>query len=450
MPNRIPDSTDVLVVGAGLAGSVAAARTAQAGLATLLVDRLPARDVGGKVCGNGITDEWLEAAGRWTVPPSGAEIAWRIDAGVIVLADPETRVRFPRSGVLLNRSLLGQRLLADAVEAGSRLVCECACVGWKDRGSRTVRLRSEDSGDAEVTSRVIIDASGYRSVLAGSGGVSHRDPVHRSDVGIGYREIAPLNEPLDSPREAVIDLGASDARGGYAWVFPLGDRLVNVGIGAPLATPDHDLKESCRAFARERAHLSISDPVVSGTGLVPLRRPLASMVGDGFLVAGDAACQAEPLHGGGIHAAIIGGGMAADRAIAALANGSVTVEALWGYNTRFMREVGYAHAASDLLRKFLVALPPGEFDRVALELALAGLEGESRGGLAVRARFGKLLRLLGNAALRPSLARRVFRAGRIISSVRELYRDYPESKSGFESWVGRVEHALGEMAHLTG
>ena len=142
--------------------------------------------------------------------------------------------------------------------------------------------------------------------------------------------------------------------------------------------------------------------------------------------------------------------MAADCAVAALRNGAATVEALWSYNTRFMHDVGYAHAGSDLLRRFLTSLSPREFDLVALELARSELEEEARAGLGLGARFGRSLRLLGSAAIHPSLARRILRARRLISSVRELYRDYPESPSGFESWVGHVERAIGEMTHLAG
>ena len=443
MPSSIPESVDVLVVGSGVAGAVAARKTAASGLATLLVDRLPATDVGRKVCGNGLADDGIETISRWTEAPGGAEVAWRIDSGLVVLRNRRTCVTLPKSGVVLNRPVFGQRLLSDAIGAGALFVDACTCVGWGDRADGRVRLRSALAGDVEVSARVVIDASGYRSVLTKSGGTSRCDAIARADVGIGYREIVPLTEPLAKPREAVVDTGANGVRGGYAWIFPLGERLANVGIGASLAMAGSDLRARCRGYIRSHPGLAASAPIDSGTGLLPLRRPLATMVGDGFLTAGDAGCQTNPLHGGGISPAIAGAGMAGEAAIAALADGRASTEALWNYNGRFMREIGYVHAGHDFLRKYLFSLTDDEFDFLALEFAPGVL---SLG--ALRPPLRRALRLLGRAALRPGLARRFLRAVRLVENIREVYRDYPDSPARLESWIGHVEYHVRAMERL--
>ncbi len=443
MANSIPESVDVLVVGSGVAGAVAARKTAASGLATLLVDRLPAADIGRKICGDGLSDDGIETISRWTEAPGGAEVAWRIDSGLLILRNRRTCVSLPKSGVLLNRPVFGQRLLSDAIGAGALFLDACACVGWGDRGAGRVRLRSAIAGDVEVSARIVIDASGYRSVLTKSGGTSRCDAIARADVGIGYREIVPLTEPLAKPREAVFDMGANGVRGGYAWIFPLGERLANVGIAASLAMAGSDLRARCRGYIRSRPGLAASDPIDSGTGLLPLRRPLATMVGDGFLTAGDAGCQTNPLHGGGISPAIAGAGMAGEAAVAALANGRACTDALWSYHGRFMREIGYVHAGHDFLRKYLFSLTDDEFDFVLLELAPGVL---SLDGL--RPPLRRTLRLIGRAALRPGLVRRSLRAARLVKDIREIYRDYPDSPARLESWIGRVEYAAGAMERL--
>lgn len=448
MRKPVPDRADVLVVGAGIAGAVAARKTAAAGLVTLLIDRLPAADVGRKVCGNGVADGEIEAISMWTEPPAGAEVAWRIDGGVVVLRNSGTRISFPTPGVILNRLVFGQRLLADAIEAGALFAGSCKCVGWSDREAGRVRLRFAATDEAEISARVVIDASGCRSALTENGGTCRRDAIARCDVGIGYREIVPLTEPLARPGEAVFDLGAEGARGGYAWVFPLGERLANAGIGAPLVTAGSDLRACFRTFVRSRAGLAASSAIDSGTGLVPLRRPLATMVGNGFLAVGDAACQTNPLHGGGISPAVAGAGMAAEAAVAALADGPASTEALWSYNGRFMREMGYVHAGYDFVRRFLFSLNDNEFDFLTLELARAEVAagGHSRGRLRVP--LGRTLRVLGRAALRPGLARRFIRAARLVEDIRDVYRDYPGSPARLESWMGRVEYASRSMERL--
>ncbi|MBD3347642.1 MAG: FAD-dependent oxidoreductase, partial [Candidatus Eisenbacteria bacterium] len=291
MNRTIPDRVDVFVVGAGIAGATAAARVARDGRSVLLVERLPRADVGRKVCGNGIADEGLESASRYISAPTGAEVAWRVEGGMLVLQDGETSMRVPKAGVVLNRFVLGQRLLADAMEAGCVFADRCSCAGWSDREAKRVRLDLPDGARTEVAARVVIDASGYRAVLTRSGGPLRAETLERCDVGIGYREIVPLTSPLPEPRAVIIDLGTDEARGGYGWIFPMGERLANIGIGATLERSGGDLRKAYRAFLERHPEVRTSRPLESGAGMLPLRRPLLSMVGDGFVAVGDAGCQ---------------------------------------------------------------------------------------------------------------------------------------------------------------
>lgn len=448
MSDSIPRDTDVLIAGAGVAGAVAAKVAADGGHRVLLVDRLAAADVGRKVCGNGIAAEGIESVSPYTRPPSGAEIVWRIDSGVLVLQDGRTRMPIPKSGAVLNRLVLGQRLLGDAVEAGAEFVDECSCAGWSDRDSNRVRLDLAGGERVDVTAKVVIDASGYRAVLTRTGGALRQETLGRDDVGIGYREVLPLTSPLPDPRTVIVDLASEETRGGYAWVFPMGEHLANVGLGAPLHSAGRDLRTAHKTFLARYPELRASAPIEAGVGMLPLRRPLVTMVGDGFMSVGDAGCQANPLHGGGIAPGMVGGGMAGQVAREALANGGASAEALWPYNGRFMREIGARHAGHDFLRRVLFSLSSEEFDFLTSELTGAGvlLEALAEGGARLPLRHA--LRVLSKAARRPGLVSLFVRAGRLVENVQDLYHNYPETPARFDSWIGRVEYATGALRRL--
>ncbi len=448
MSNRIPKDIDVLVAGAGIAGSVAARVAAENGLGVLMVDRLPAEDVGRKTCGNGLAVGGMEAMARFTRPPAGAEVAWEVDGGVLVLRDGRTSMPVARPGVVLNRLIFGQRLLGDAVDAGVEFVDRCSCAGWSDRAANRVRLRLGDNDSAEVSARVVIDASGYRAVLTRTGGTLRQETLGRDDVGIGYREILPLTAPLPEPRTVIIDLAAEGASGGYAWIFPMGERLANAGLGAPLDSASRDLKTALRTFLKRYPQVRATEPLEAGAGMLPLRRPLVTMVGDGFMSAGDAGCQTNPLHGGGMAPGVIGGGMAGRSACAAIKSGQTTARSLWPYNGEFMREVGARHAAHDFLRRIIFSLSREEFDFITLELTGASvlMDALAEGGTKLPLKHA--FRVLSRAARRPGLVALFLRAGRLVESIQDLYADYPDTPEKLDSWLGKVEFTLRALRHL--
>jgi len=166
------------------------------------------------------------------------------------------------------------------------------------------------------------------------------------------------------------------------------------------------------------------------------------------MAAGDAGCQANPLHGGGVAPAVIGGGMAGVAAGEALRSGRASAEALWSYNGAFMKEVGARHAAHDCLRRIIFSLRADEFDFVTAELAGADslMKALAQGG--TRIPVLQAFRALARAARRPRLVAHFLRAGRLVENVNELYACYPHSPDKLDSWLGRVEFSLRALRRL--
>lgn len=450
MSRGIPRTSDVIVVGAGTAGCAAARAAARRGLGVLLVDSRPGDEIGDKVCGGALTREGIAALGAFCDPPAGVEITQELDGGTILLADGRTEIEIDAPGVVLNRGLFGRRLLADAVAAGAEFRERCTCSGWDDRAGTAVRVRNAEDVESVVAAGVVIDCTGYRGTLARSGGPSHRDPLGRSDAGIGYREIVPLMEPLQNPRLGLVALSPEGTHGGYAWIFPMGPRLANVGIGSSVVTAGGDLRSALRAFLEARRGIAAASPVAAGAGMLPLRRPLASPVGDGFLAAGDAACHANPLHGGGIAPSIIAGAMAGEEAARAIRGGDTSTGGLWPYAVSFMRGVGATHAAHEILRRMIYGLRDDDFDLLCVELGRSGMMLGTIGGRGPRVPLAAALSVARKAAGRPRLLRRLLEASRLSRSMFETYRAYPESPDRLGSWVGRVEYHLRAVDRLVG
>jgi digeranylgeranylglycerophospholipid reductase len=443
MMHKTPESVDILVVGAGPAGCSAAVPPAASGFRVLLIEREGADNVGAKVCGNALVPDALEAAARYVAPPGGAEVAARLTSGTFYAPDGKTGVTLPAPGAVLNRLVFGQRLLGDAVAAGAELVDHCSCVGWSDRDSKRVRVQFSDGTGSDVSARVVIDASGFRSILTRDGGPTLADSSNSREVGVGYREILALGHPIDESTGGFVVLSPPGATAGYAWVFPMGESLANVGIGTTLATVSGSLKNAYDDFVSGRPELEGAAVVSSGAGMVPLRRPLASLVGNGFMVVGDAGCQTNPLHGGGIVPAMLAGVMAGETAVAALSNGSATAETLWAYGARFMHGIGAAYSAHEMLKRLIYSLSLGDLMFLCEQLGRSERLIQTIRSASLLPGAAEALRRLAALVRRPALATRIVGTSVAMRSVRRHYEDYPDSPAGLASWLARGEILRG-------
>jgi digeranylgeranylglycerophospholipid reductase len=433
-------SVDVAIIGAGPAGSSAATPVAKAGHSVLLVERERARNVGSKVCGNAIAADGLDPVSEHVRPPSGPEVAARLRTGTLYVHGVSEGVRLPAPGVVLNRLVFGQRLLADALAEGAQLADSCTCVGWSDREDTRIRIRQADGKENDIRARVVIDASGYRSVLTREGGPTHADKTKRSEVGVGYREILALPEPMDESADGFVVFFPAGAEHGYAWAFPMGGRLANVGIGTTLENVKGNLRDAYRTFVSGRPELAGAQVISSGAGMLPMRRPLASVVGDGFMAAGDAGCHTSPLHGGGIAPAVVAGVMAGEQAVEALSNDDTSADSLWDYGVRVMERIGKYYGAHEVLGDLIYSLSGEDLLFLARRLVASGRIIETVHEGSLLSSVGQAVRLLVSVAGKPGLAARIVRTSRRMAAVRDHYEDYPDSPARLDSWLGRAEY----------
>lgn len=319
--------SDVLIVGAGPAGAVAALVLARAGVRVRLLERT--RFPRPKLCGDSLNPGACAVLRRLGLADTIARGGLPIDGMLVTGEQVEVAVPYPADlrGVSIQRDVLDAALVDAAVAAGADFADGVTVVGpITDDGPQGLRVtgarcRLPGGTHADFHARVTIAADGRRSTLAFALGLAaHPRSPRRWAVGAYMSGLA------SSPSRGEMHI----RRGHYIGVAPVAGGTVNVCLVRPSHAgdslwrdPETLLRTTLEAdpLLRERCRgpACVTRPIVLG--------PLAvDMVTDrqhppGLLTAGDASGFVDPMTGDGMRFAVRGGELAAHAALAALAHG---------------------------------------------------------------------------------------------------------------------------------
>lgn len=322
-PSNARIQTDVLIVGAGPAGSTAAYHLARHGIDVTVVDK--ARFPREKVCGDGLTPRaivQLEKLGVDTEDPRfERHEGLRIYSRKTVLELPWPALEgFPAYGLTMTRSSFDELLARRAEKAGAVLREQAEALeptfddGWVT-GARVRDLGRDE--EVDVRARFVIAADGAASRFAGRAGV-RRDPT--KPLGIAARRYYRIERHPGPWLEVWMDLWDGDAlMPGYGWLFALSDGSVNLGAGL-LNTfknfRDVSAQQVFEAFSRMLPEdWNVTEETAEGAALsgpLPMGMNRAPVAVPGMLVAGDAAGMVNPFNGEGIAYAMESGELAAE------------------------------------------------------------------------------------------------------------------------------------------
>jgi len=446
---------DVIVVGAGTGGSLTAKTLAKAGLKVLMIDRKEEQDIGNKVCGDAIGKHHFDNIG--IAHPSGAELDQIIEGIKVYSPDMETEVNVKGEGVhgyLVNRLLFGQRLVKEAKNAGVTLMDQTIVSKPLIKDGYVVGVLAKNCNTdekTEIEAKVVVDASGHSAVLRKKLPLEFgiENEVRDEDVEICYREIREIKEPIDDPGFCKIYLDLKKIPGGYAWVFPKSPTTINVGLGVAMTKGFPNPKDLYNELIMSMPLFKDSRVLTGGGGIVPTRKPISPMVGNGIIIIGDAACQVNPIHGGGIGSSMMGGVKAAEVIIDALKKGDVSKEALWSYTGIFMVQYGAKQAALDIFRMLLQSLNNEEMNYgmshhlITDDDLLKASMGEDL-KLNITEKTSRLFKGLGCL----SLLKKLNSVAKLMREVKELYRNYPSSPQGLPDWESKVNQVFEKAKNL--
>jgi len=362
---------DVLVIGGGPAGALAARTAVEKGLSALLVEKRPA--IGAPVrCAEGLGKEalaeFMEPDERWI----SAEMT---GAGIVAPDGYEMKLASAMAGskvgYILDRKFFDRELVWQAADAGADICVKTRASAPILEDGAVKGAKIEYCGNvSNIKADVVIAADGVESKFSRWCGIDTTVPIREIMSGMQY-----VMTDIDiDPHVTIFYLGNEISPEGYLWVFPKGPRAANVGIGisGKKSGEGHRAKDYLDRFVKKTfPHGKTIECIVGG---VPVCRPLECTVADGLVIAGDAARVVDPLTGGGIYNGMFTGRLAATVAAECIGKGDVSKKALMAYDKSWRSsKMGKGIERNYLIKEYLIKQPDEKLNAIIHSVAKLNL-----------------------------------------------------------------------------
>ncbi len=418
IPRAVDMEVDVLVVGLGPGGLIACRDFAKQGFSVLGIDRK--QELGWpKRCAEGVSDEGLAHCG---VKPDPAWAYGRIEGAAIYSPSGKRVVLEDKStfGWVVERKIFEKHLARDAIMAGAKIMVKTQAVGLlRKRAGPSLRSEPAHPPSAEPTARsskanahdaksaptttparpaalndvarspdaagpvagvraefmgtqfdirakLTIGADGIDSFIGRWAGLKTLNRVRDYHAGFQYEMVG-----VSGYEEKWLHLyfGEDVAPKGYAWIFPKGKNVSNVGVGilAKESEWGNRAQDYLDRWIENHPELfqNASITEINGSG-IPVSSRVPEPIGDGLMLVGDAAQLVNPIHGGGIIIAMRAAMIAARVGGAALKRGDVSKAALQPYVTEYWtKDEGAVTEKLLKMRYFMENLGDKDFERLA-------------------------------------------------------------------------------------
>ena len=351
---------DLVVVGAGPAGSMTAKAAAEAGLEVVMMEKR--QEIGDPVrCAEGVS----KAALKKLVEPDPSWISAEVKGARIRAPDgTEIVISEDRAGAevgyVLERKVFDRALAQEAAEAGAKVMVKTRALGLLTEKGVPAGVVAQFVGEElKIEAPLVIGADGVESKVGRWAGIE--TALKPKDIETCAQFLV-QDERIDDDY-CEFYLGNDIAPGGYVWSFPKGRALANVGIGilgskADSGTPIRLLRDFMKANFPEGKVLEMM------VGGVPVSGPIERTVADGVILVGDAARQSDPITGGGIINAMKAGKMAGKIAADLVPRGEVDKRSLMVYEELWRETIGKHISRNFAVKEFFVDLTDDDLNRM--------------------------------------------------------------------------------------
>jgi len=349
---------DVVVVGGGPAGSMAAWEAAKGGVAVCMLEK--DRDIGYPVrCGEAVGESGL----RQFVAIEDSWIAEKITSVKLVSPNlTSVDIDFAaETGYILNRRIFDYDLSRYAANAGAEVYTKAYIKDLlKNNGQVNGVILDYLGEEKQIQAKIVIGADGLTSRVGRWAGLKTLVRMKDMESAVQY---SVSNVDIE-PNKMIMYVGMNHAPGGYIWVFPKGKKFANIGIGISGKYSKH---KSAQKYLDEFMDREYPDAAILTTmcGGVPCAKPMEKPVANGIMLVGDAAHQINPMTGGGIVAGMKGGWIAGQVAAEAIQNDDYSEKGLLEYPKRMRKDFGKNHERFYKIKEATEKLTNEELDSIA-------------------------------------------------------------------------------------
>jgi digeranylgeranylglycerophospholipid reductase len=371
---------DIVVVGAGPAGCMAAKYAAKEGVSTLIIEE--DAEIGEPVqCAGLISKRAIEES---EIKNSRSFINCELKGAILHSHSYELRIESlspEKRAFAIRRSVFDKELAKEAQKEGADIILRSKVESVKKRGKETkltiMTGTANANGEKEIRANVVIGADGMRSVVAKMAGLN---------VAKNFLNCVQIEGEYEIDEAfAEIFVGKTIAPGFFAWVIPIDENIARIGLCidkrfSPHPNPVSFLKRilsehhviakrykgSASNFTAGRIPIPIS---VGLRGQLRMQGQKTVKIDDGvgMLLVGDAAAQVKPITGGGVYYGMKCGKIAGEIAAKACLEGDMNL--LKAYEKRWQREIGKEIAFGLKIHRLRCVISDKDFDTICRVLS---------------------------------------------------------------------------------
>lgn len=358
------DYYDVIVVGAGPGGSIAAKTAAKKGLSVLLIEKR--QEIGDPVrCAEGVSKEALkqhiEPDHHWICADMKGSKIYSPDGTCIEMSE---EMSGGEVGYVLERKIFDRVLAYESAKAGAEVMVKTRAIDLIIENDTVCGIKAIHLGkEYHIKSKIVIGADGVESKVGRWAGIDTSIKPSDLETCMQY-----LMSGLDINQEyCEFYLGRNIAPSGYIWIFPKGGNTANVGIGI-LGSESGSKRaiDYLNDFVKEKMpHASIIEIDYGG---VAVQGSMTKTIVNGLMLIGDAARQSDPITGGGILNAMDAGKIAGEVAYNAISKNDVSIKTLQEYEDRWRGTIGKAIDNSLIVKNTFIKFSDADLNSLAHSL----------------------------------------------------------------------------------